>query len=72
MSRIPIRLSLKKPKNWSVALTTSSSSACIAIPDIRLQDESGRILIDTSGGTTGEIENDFFFDSFIGCNPKKD
>lgn len=51
MSRIPICLSLRKPKNWDVALTTSSSSAGIAIPDIRLHDESGRIIIDTSAGT---------------------
>lgn len=49
-TRPQIRLSLRKPKNWQVSLTTSASSSAIAIPSVRLHDETGRLVIDTALG----------------------
>lgn len=44
-----IRLSLRKPCEWKVALTTSVSSPVIVPPDIELWDaEQGAVLVDTS------------------------
>lgn len=44
-----IRLSLRKPREWKVALTTSVSSPAIIPPDIQLWDaKRGTVLVDTS------------------------
>lgn len=44
-----IRLSLRKPREWRVALTTSVSSPAVMPPAIQLWDEEqGRVLLDTS------------------------
>lgn len=44
-----IRLSLRKPREWRVALTTTVSSPAVMPPAIQLWDEEqGRVLLDTS------------------------
>lgn len=51
-----IRLSLRKPREWKVALTTSVSSPAVIAPDIQLYDaEEGNILLDTSKDMGGSF-----------------
>lgn len=42
-----IQLSLRKPRDWKLKLTTSASSPAIIFPVIRLTDEHGDVLLDT-------------------------
>lgn len=51
-----IRLSLSKPRDWKVALTTTVSTAAITPPSIRLWDaDRGALLMDTGDHSTPRI-----------------